>query len=150
MSNEKDREIINVRVFNASREVLFKAWEDPEQLVQWWGPKGFRNTFHEFDFKPGITWKYTMHGPDGIDYQNKSVFKEIVKPERIVFQHLKPMHRFEVTATFEDLGDQTKLTFRQLFETVEECDRVRGFIVDANEQNLDRLEAVISNNLIKK
>ena len=91
-----------------------------------------------------------MHGQDGIDYQNKSVFKEIVKPERIVFQHLKPMHRFEVTAMFEDLGDQTKLTFRQLFETVEECDRVRGFIVDANEQNLDRLEAVISKKLIKK
>jgi len=150
MSNEKDREIVNVRVFNVPREVLFKAWEDPEQLVQWWGPKGFRNTFHEFDFKPGTTWKYTMHGPDGIDYQNKSVFKEIVKPERIVFQHLKPMHRFELTATFEDLGDKTKLTFRQLFETVEECDRVRGFIIDANEQNLDRLEAVISKNLIKK
>jgi uncharacterized protein YndB with AHSA1/START domain len=150
MSNEKEREIVNIRAFNVPREVLFNAWADPEQLVQWWGPKGFRNTFHEFDFRAGTIWRYTMHGPDGIDYQNKSVFKEIVKPERIVFQHLKPMHRFMLTAIFEDLGDQTKLTFRQLFETVEECDRVRGFIIDANEQNLDRLEALVSKNLIKK
>lgn len=149
-ANKKDREIINVRVFNAPREVLFNAWADAEQLAQWWGPKGFRNTFHEFDFKPGTTWVYTMHGPDGIDYQNKSVFKEIVKPERIVFQHLKPMHRFLVTATFEALGDKTKLTFHQLFDTVEECDRVKGFIVEANEQNLDRLEAVISKTVKNK
>ena len=150
MSNEKDREIVNIRVFNAPRELLFNAWADPELLAQWWGPKGFRNTFHEFDFKPGTTWKYTMHGPDGVDYQNKSVFKEIHRHERIVLQHLKPMHRFILTASFEDLGNRTKLTFRQLFETIEECDRVRGFIVDANEQNLDRLEAVISKILIKK
>jgi uncharacterized protein YndB with AHSA1/START domain len=149
MNNEKDREIINQRVFNVPREVLFNAWADPALLAQWWGPKGFTNTFHEFDFKPEGTWKYTMHGPNGADFLNTSVFKEIVKPERIVFLHLLPVHEFLLTATFEDVGGKTKLTFRQLFNTVEECQGIKKFILEANEQNLDRLESVISKTLTK-
>ena len=143
MEDEKDREIINTRVFNVPREVLFNAWEDPTLLAQWWGPKGFSNTFHEFDFKPGATWKYTMHGPNGADFLNTSVFKEIVKPERIAFLHLLPVHEFLLTAAFEEFGVKTKLTFRQLFNTAEECQRIKTFILEANEQNLDRLESVI-------
>lgn len=149
-NNEKDREIVNVRVFNAPREMLFKAWADPVQLAQWWGPKGFTNTFHEFDFKPGGTWKFTMHSPDGQDYPNTCVFEKIEKPDRLVIQHLLPMHKFQLTATFENTGGKTKLTFHQLFETVEECERIKKYVFEANEQNLDRLEKVISNNLIKK
>jgi len=148
--NEKDREIVNVRVFNEPREVLFNAWADPAQLAQWWGPKGFTNTFHEFDFKPGGTWKFTMHSPDGQDFLNTCVFEKIEKPDRLVIQHLLPMHKFQLTATFENMGTKTKLTFHQLFETVEECERIKKYVIEANEQNLDRLEKVVSNNLIKK
>ena len=144
MSKESDREIVNVRVFNAPREVVFNAWADPEQLSQWWGPKDFRNTFHEFNFKPGGTWKFTMHGPDGNDFVNTSIFETIEKPERIVFKHLLPVHVFWLTATFENVNDKTKLTFRQLFETAEECNRIKKFVIEANEQNLDRLESLIS------
>ena len=144
MNNENDRETINQRIFNVSRDVLFNAWADPALLAQWWGPKGFTNTFHEFDFKPGATWKYTMHGPNGASFLNTSVFKEIVKPERIVLLHLLPVHEFLLTATFDDVGDKTKLTFKQLFNTVEECQQIKTFILEANEQNLDRLESVIS------
>jgi uncharacterized protein YndB with AHSA1/START domain len=150
MQTKKDREIINTRIFDVAREVLFNAWEDPTLLAQWWGPKDFKNTFHEFEFKPGATWNYTMHGPNGADFLNTSVFKEIVKPERIVFLHLLPVHEFLLTATFEALGQKTKLTFRQLFNTAEECQRIQKFIIEANEQNLDRLEALVSKNVIKK
>jgi uncharacterized protein YndB with AHSA1/START domain len=141
-----EREIVNTRTFNVSREVLFNSWEDPELLAQWWGPNGFTNTFHDFEFRPGGTWKFTMHAPNGADFYNTSIFKEIVKPERIVFLHLLPVHEFLLTAVFEDLGDKAKLTFRQLFDTVEEVHRFGKFITEANEQNLDRLEALVLKN----
>jgi uncharacterized protein YndB with AHSA1/START domain len=82
------REIISTRVVGAARELVFKALTDPDHLAHWWGPKGFTNTFHEFDLRPGGTWRFVMHGPDGVNYQNKSVFVEIVKPERLVFEHV--------------------------------------------------------------
>lgn len=143
--NKKDREIVNVRILSAPPEVLFNAWADPNLLSQWWGPKGFRNTFHEFDFKPGGTWKFTMHSPEGKDFVNTIIFEEIVRSERIVFKHLLPVHVFWLTATFENVNGSTKLTFRQLFETAEECNRIKKFVLEANEQNLDRLESVIKN-----
>ena len=148
-NNEKNREIVNVRIFNAPREVVFNAWADPDLLSQWWGPKGFRNTFHQFKFKPGGTWHFTMHSPGGMDFQNTAIFETIEKPERIVFKHLMPVHVFWLTATFETVNGKTKLTFRQLFETVEECNRIKTFVMEANEQNLDRLESVISKTLKK-
>ena len=59
-----DREFSNSRVFNVPREFVFKAWTDPNHLCQWWGPKGFTNTFQEFDMRPGGHWHFVMHGPD--------------------------------------------------------------------------------------
>jgi uncharacterized protein YndB with AHSA1/START domain len=143
-NDQQNRSIVNVRVFDAPREVVFQAWSDPIQLGKWWGPKGFTNTIHHFDFKPGGTWKFTMHSPDGEEFLNTCVFETIERPERIILKHLLPVHVFWLTATFEDVGGKTKLTFHQLFETVEECDRIKIFVEEANEQNLDRLEQVIS------
>src|SRR5262249_32473036 len=97
-----DREIVSTRVFEAPRELLFQAFSDPAHLAQWWGPKGFPNTVHEFDLRPGGAWRMTMHGPDGVNYRNESVFVEVVRPERIVFDHLKTMHRFRMTMTFAE------------------------------------------------
>lgn len=139
-----DREIVATRVLNVPREMVFRAWTDPEHLKHWWGPKGFTNTFHAFDLRPGGLWRFVMHGPDGVDYQNKSVFVEIVKPERIVFQHLKPMHRFQMTMTFAEQAGKTRLTWRMLFESAEECAKVKTFAAEANEQNFDRLEAQLA------
>ncbi|OGC78688.1 MAG: polyketide cyclase [candidate division Zixibacteria bacterium RBG_16_50_21] len=139
-----DREIVFTRLFDFPRELVFKAWTDPDHLVHWWGPKGFTNTFHEFDLRSGGIWRFVMHGPNGTYFHNKSVFVEIVNPERIVFEHLEPMHKFQVTAIFEDLGVKTKVTFRMLFETVAECNRVKVYAADANEENFDRLEAELA------
>jgi uncharacterized protein YndB with AHSA1/START domain len=139
-----DREIVSTRVFDYPRELVFQAWTDPVHLARWWGPKGFTNTFHEFDLRRGGVWRFVMHGPDGVDYENKSVFVEVVKPERIVFNHLEPMHKFQVTAGFVEQAGKTKVTFRMLFESAAECDRVKVFVVEANEQNFDRLEAELA------
>src|SRR5512138_74034 len=87
-----DREIVSTRTFDAPRERVFEAFSDPSRVARWWGPSGFTNTVHEFDMRPGGTWWFTMHGPDGADYPSESVFVDIVKPERIAFQHLSADH----------------------------------------------------------
>lgn len=83
-----DHEIITMWIFDTPREQVFEAWTDPYHLARWWGPYGFTNTFHEFDPRPGGVWRFVMRGPDGVDYPNKSVFIEIVRPERMVFDHV--------------------------------------------------------------
>jgi uncharacterized protein YndB with AHSA1/START domain len=134
------RDVVNVRVVLAPRDAIVDAYRDPEQLKLWWGPNGFTNTFQSFDFRPGGAWTHTMHGPDGTDYRNESEFVEM-GPERIVVDHLRPMHRFRLTMSFDDLGDSTRVTWHMRFETAEECEKVRPWVEAGNEQNLDRLTA---------
>ena len=137
------RQIVTTRVVDALRERVFRAWTDPERLARWWGPRGFTNTFQEFDLRPGGTWRFVMRGPNGAEFQNLSVFVEIAPPERIVFQHVSPPE-FQVTATFAEESGKTRVTFQMLFETAAACGKVEGFAPEANEQNFDRLEAELT------
>jgi uncharacterized protein YndB with AHSA1/START domain len=139
-----DREFLHSRRIDAPRERLFRAFSDPAHLTRWWGPKGFTSTFHEFDLRPGGSWRFLLHGPDGKDYPNESVFVEVVAPERIVFEHLSG-HHFVMTITFEAQGEQTVVGWRQVFDTAEERQRIAEIVTAANEQNLDRLEAEVRN-----
>jgi uncharacterized protein YndB with AHSA1/START domain len=141
MSTASDQEIVSARLISAPRELVFRAFSDPEHLAQWWGPKGFTNTFHEFELRPGGPWRFVMHAPDGAQYRNESDFVEVVRPERIVFDHLEPVHQFRMTMTFEEEAGKTRLTWRMRFESAEEYARMKGFIPAANEENFDRLEA---------
>lgn len=140
-----EREIVSTRVINVPQEKVFSAFRNPELLARWWGPEGFTNTFQTFDFQPGGTWEFIMHGPDGTDYPNKNIFAEIAEPERVVFDHVFPPI-FRMTLTCESLGEanQTRFGFRMLFESAEVCEKLRGLCVPANEQNFDRLEAVLA------
>jgi uncharacterized protein YndB with AHSA1/START domain len=135
-----DREVINTRSVNASRELVYKAWTTPEHLRNWWGPKGFTNTFHEFDPQPGGKWKFIMHGPDGKNYENESAFVGLLKPELIIFNHISNP-QFQIVGTFEEVQDgKTKVTFRMIFPTTEACAALRDFVTEKNEENMDRLE----------
>lgn len=135
-----DCEIVSSRVFNASKERLFEAWENPNHLKNWWGPAGFTNTFNEFDFRVGGRWSFIMHGPEKGNYANECEFIKIEKPSLIAWKrYSKPL--FQVVATFEEVGlAQTKLVFKMLFDTAEECRKVKAFAVDKNEENFDKLE----------
>lgn len=137
-------DIVNVRLFNATPTQLFEAFSDPVQLAKWWGPEGFTNTIDEFDFRPGGTWRITMHAPSGGDFANESRIVEFVKPTRIVFDHLGPMHWYRMTMTYEAVGEQTKLTWLMQLEASPESEKLRGFIEQANEQNFDRLAAHVA------
>ena len=139
-STTPDCEIVSTRIVNASINVAFKAWTDPNHLKNWWGPKGFTNTFNEFDLRPGGKWNFIMHGPDKGNYPNECEFIRIDKPNLIFWKrHSKPL--FKVLATFEEIyTDKTKIIFRMIFDTAEESNKLRPFVVDKNEENFDRLE----------
>lgn len=142
-------EIITTRTVNASSDQVFKVWTHPHYLAQWWGPKDFKNTFHEFDLKPGGAWNFVMHGPNGVDYPNSSQFVEIKMPNRLVLNHIsKP--QFQIVVNFEEAGSQTKVTFRQIFPTKDEADKIRAFVTEANEQNMDRMEAVVADMILDR
>ncbi len=136
-----EREIVATRVFDAPRELVFKLWTEPKHVAQWWGPKGFTNTIYEMDVRPGGVWRFVMHGPDGVDYENKIVYIEIVKPERLVYSHVSGP-QFHVTVTFTDQDDKTKLTVRMLFESAAQRDKViKEFgAIEGLNQTLKRLE----------
>jgi uncharacterized protein YndB with AHSA1/START domain len=140
-----DREIVITRVFDAPRDLVYKAWTDPKHVAQWWGPIGFTNTIHEMDVRPGGVWRLMMHGLDGVDYPNKIAFIEVMKPERLVYTHGgdeggDPV-QFHVTVTFDEQGGKTRLTMRSLFKSAAERDRVveEYGAIEGGKQTLDRL-----------
>jgi uncharacterized protein YndB with AHSA1/START domain len=143
-SNTANREISTSRLFNAPIELLWEMWTNPDHIKNWWGPNGFTNTIHQMDFKEGGEWKLTMHGPDGTNYPNRSIFKEIVPFKKIVFEHFNP--NFITTVLFESKGDATLINWTLLFDTAE----MRETVVKAHKadegqkQNIERLEKYLS------
>ena len=140
-------EIVITRVFDAPRELVWQAWTDPRHVVHWWGPTGFTTTIEKMDVRPGGVWKHVMHGPDGTDYPNSSVFKEVVKPERIVFSHGGgkaggPGVHFTATWTFEALsGNKTRVTIHMVFDSAMDRETVvREYgAIEGGNQTLGRL-----------
>lgn len=142
-SSSADRTIVTVRILPFARERVFMAWTHPDLLARWWGPEGFTNTFHTYQAFAGGAWHHTMHGPGGRDYDNRSVFKEIVAGERVAFRHESaPVFDAEVTFADADQGG-TRVTWTMTFEDAKTCEALRGICVPANEQNLDRLTGVL-------
>lgn len=139
-----DRELVFTRVFDAPRELVFNAWIDPEHIGQWWGPRGFTTTIDEMDMRPGGVWRFVMHGPDGVDYQNKVVYVEIARPERLVYNHSSGEEgdpgEFQVTVTFNEQGGKTEVTLRMLFKSAAGRDKIIQLgAIEGAHQTLDRL-----------
>lgn len=140
-----ERELVITRLLDAPRELVFRAWTEPEHLIHWWGPNGFTNTFHAIDVTPGGVWHFTMHAPDGKDYPNRVVFEEITEPERITYRHGSGEEgeegEFHVTVTFEEEERKTRLTLRMLFASAEvRAHMIRFGAVEGGNQTLGRLE----------
>lgn len=142
-ANNPNSVVRTERMFSFPPRKVFAAFEQPDQLAKWWGPKDFTNTFEQFEFKPGGLWVFVMHGPKGANYPNESVFWEIQPDCRIVIEHVvKPWYRLTVTMT--PRGDQTHLAWDQESESPEVAAKMRPLSATANEQNLDRLQAVLA------
>jgi uncharacterized protein YndB with AHSA1/START domain len=136
-----DRELILTRTLNAPIELVWEVWTDPQHIAQWWGPEGFTNTISNMEVKPGGAWDLVMHGPDGTDYKNKSVFKEVIPFKKLVYEHLSAP-KFTATIEFDAQGDKTALRWHMLFETKASfIQTVKTFKADEGmKQNVDKLQ----------
>lgn len=145
-----DREIIISRVLDAPRELVWEAWTNPKHADNWWGPERFINTTESMDFRVGGEWRYLMIGPDGTRYLNHQIFKEIIPPSKLVFDHGDGASVwFETTITLEETSSGTLVTLRQLHPDkatrdmlVEKVDAIEG-----GKQHLAKLEIYIKENL---
>lgn len=127
-----EQELVIERIFDAPRELVFKAWTEPDRMMRWWGPKGFTTPFCKIDLRVGGTFLYCMRSPEGKDYWNTGIYREIVEPERIVCTdsfadeqgNVVPASHYEmpgdwplemlVTVTFEEYEGKTKMTLRHV------------------------------------
>ncbi len=145
------RTITVERILDAPRELVWEAMTNPEHVVHWWGPNGFTNTLEKMDFRVGGEWHHIMHGPDGTDYPNKSIFTAIDKPKRIELcnggtHKGDPKANFDATWTFEVVNGKTRVTIHLLFPTTEARTRAveRHGAIDGGQQTLARLEGYLS------
>lgn len=130
------------RLFPFAPSVILAAFADADRLATWWGPDGFTNSFEIFEFKPQGRWKFVMHGPDGKDYQNDCQFLA-VSAQKVIIRHVSQPN-FTLTISLEDAGGQTNLGWSQAFDDPGVAESLARIIVPANEQNLNRLQAVLA------
>jgi len=144
-TDTKDRELLITRKLNAPVDLVWEAWMQPEHIANWWGPDGFTTTISKMDMRPGGEWNLVMHGPDGTDYDNKSIFREIVPLKKIVYEHVT-YPWILATIEFEDQGDQTFVKWHMLFESAEVfLQVVKTYKADKGlEQNVAKLDAYVT------
>jgi uncharacterized protein YndB with AHSA1/START domain len=152
----KPNEINLTRVYDAPVKMVWDAWTDPAQVAKWWGPRGFTITSHSKDLKPGGTWIYTMHGPDGVDYPNKHTYLEVKEHSLMVYDHganpnddSPPL--FRVTVRFEELQGKTRLEMTMALATAEAATETKKFIRKAGGNTTwDRLAEFLTERYQKK
>ncbi|MFI5186185.1 MAG: SRPBCC domain-containing protein [Chitinophagales bacterium] len=138
------KELTITKLVNAPIKLVWEVWTNPEHIKHWWEPNGFTNTIFKMDVKPGGVWDFIMHGPDGTDYKNKSVYKEVVKHKKIVYDHISGP-KFQFTVTFTEKENKTLIAIQMLFETAEEREQViKVFKADVGlQQNIYKLEGYL-------
>lgn len=138
----KCRSDIRSKLVAAAPAQVFSALSDAARVAKWWGPAGFTNTIHQFEFFPGGKWSLTMHGPDGSDFPNESRFIRIEADRAVEIEHFSG-HHFILALELLPTAGGTEVKWRQTFDTVEHYERIAEFVAAANEQNLERLAAEV-------
>jgi len=138
-----ERTLSTSRMLSFPPMAVYGAFASPDLLARWWGPSGFTNTFDVFEFKAGGCWKFVMHGPDGKDYANESVFAELVPGRAVVIEHVCAPH-FTLAVTLAPAAGGTHLSWAQVFDDAVTARAVERIAGPGNEQNLDRLTQVLS------
>jgi uncharacterized protein YndB with AHSA1/START domain len=127
----KSNEIRTIRTYDAPVHAVWDAWNDPAQAAQWWGPRGFTLTTHGKDVRPGGSWSYTMHGPDGTDYPNGTLYLEVENHAKLVYDHGGNDDRpplFRVTVLFSEVEGKTRTEMSMALPTPEAAEQTRKFI----------------------
>lgn len=127
----KGNEILLTRVYDAPVRAVWDAWTIPEQVEQWWGPRGFSITTHSRDLRAGGHWRYTMHGPDGVDYPNVTTYHVVEPQKKLVYDHGATDERpplFRVTVTFSESNGKTTMAMTFALESPEAAAQTAKFI----------------------
>jgi uncharacterized protein YndB with AHSA1/START domain len=139
------------RIYDAPVKAVWEAWTDTEQVARWWGPRGFSITTHAKDLKVGGYWSYTMHGPDGVDYPNKTLYHEVEKFKRLVYDHGGSDDRpplFQVCVEFEERGGRTHMEMTMTLASAELAREIAKHIKKAGgNATWDRLAEYLAKNL---
>lgn len=148
VTTPSDREIVMTRVFDAPRELVFKAYTDPNAIPRWWGLRAHTTTVDKMDLRPGGVWRYVSRGPDGSEYAFNGVYREIVPPERLVqtfeFEGM-PGHVSVETATFDEHDGKTTVTSTSVFDTVEDRNEMLKSGMEAGAaETFDRLAELLA------
>lgn len=124
-------EIRITRVYDAPVRAVWDAWTIPEQVEKWWGPRGFTLTTHSKDLRVGGTWRYTMHGPDGVDYPNVTTYHVVEPYQKLVYDHGATDDRpplFRVTVTFVEANGKTTMEMISTLPSPEAAREIAKFI----------------------
>jgi uncharacterized protein YndB with AHSA1/START domain len=151
LEKRADQEIVITRMFNAPRELVFKAGSSCEHLKRWLGPRYLTMVSCEMDFRPGGGYRYVHRAPNGTEYGFRGEYREIVAPERVVqtfeFDGM-PGHVAVETMTLEEHNGMTKMTVVAYYQSVEDRE---GIIASGMEggarESYDRLEEYLSGQL---
>lgn len=148
-NNIQNRILQSKILLKVPTDIVWEMWKNPEHIENWWGPNGFTNTIHKMDFREEGEWNLTMHGPDGKNYPNRSIFKEIISLRKIVFEHFNP--HFITTVLFESNNSETLLDWTLLFDSEEMFDIiVKAHKADQGQkENIEKLEKYLSEFIFK-
>ena len=143
-NNSTDRELNFSQILNAPIQLVWEVWTNPVHIKEWYGPEGFTTAIHQMQVKEGAEWLLTLHGPDGTDYPNRSIFTEVVQEKRIQYRHYEP--NFTNTIDCEQQGDKTLMHWHMLFDTVSEFEIVvKTYRADEGlKQNIEKLVRYLS------
>lgn len=148
-AKNKPNELYIERVYDAPVKMVWDAWVDPEKVAKWWGPRGFTLTSKQKDVRVGGTWTYMMHGPDGVNYPNKTVFHEVEKYSKLVYDHGANDDQpamFRVTVLFSEQSGKTKMEMWMAMATPEAAREAKKFVRKAGgDSTWDRLAEYLAN-----
>ena len=142
-------EIVVTMIFNAPRELVFKAYIDPALIPQWWGPRYLTTEIDRLDARTGGEWRFVQRDPDGNEYAFHGVIHDVTAPERIVqtFEYEGMSGHVSLdTAVFEDLGGgRTRVVSQSVFQSLEARDGMAasGMEIGINEGN-DRMSELLA------
>ncbi|HYP39948.1 MAG TPA: SRPBCC family protein [Chloroflexia bacterium] len=142
------QEIIITRIVNAPRDLVFKAYTDPNAIPQWWGPRNLTTVVDQMDVRPGGIWRFVHRDAEGNEYGFHGVYHDVVSPDRIVstfeFEGV-PGHVLLATMTFEEQDGKTKLTDASVFQSVEDRDgMLQSGMEGGASESMDRLDEYLA------
>jgi mRNA-degrading endonuclease HigB of HigAB toxin-antitoxin module len=131
-------------LLDAPVEIVWEVWTKPDHIKHWWGPNGFTNTIEKMVVKAGGEWIFIMHGPNGENYSNKTIFREVVTHKKNLHEHFGP--NFIAIITFERQRDKMLLNWYKLYETKELFEMVEKHYktIEGFKQTVERLNAYLN------